>query len=151
MLALVFDTASVLAQTPVPKPTEGTPPAILVLIAVLGAGGLGGGIAALISARRQNRKLDAETIKVRAEADVLPIDLAKGAVVVQADVIKDLRHQLEDLRAERTRLETKLDEAERKHNEAEERADRAYRKLEARCAKTEKEVERLRAKLNGRS
>lgn len=128
------------------RPPASTPPIVFVVSAVV-AGIFGsGGIYALISARRQNRKLDAETIKLRGEADILPIDLAKGAVVVQADVIKNLREEL-------ARQDKKIDEQSRINEEqraradmAANRADAAYRALREQCTKLQSDYAALLAR-----
>lgn len=63
---------------------------VSLVIAVIGAGGLGGLVLALI--------------KARPEASAVIVDSAKGAVLVQSGVIDDLREALAETRKELTEL-----------------------------------------------
>jgi hypothetical protein len=76
-----------------------------VVVAVLGSGGLIGGIVALL--------------RVRPESGRLIVEAAEGAVVVQSGVIDQLRREISGLREDldeelerRTKCEERLDKAE---------------------------------------
>ena len=80
---------------------------VAVLIALLGGGGLAGGITALLRARPETGRLIVEA--------------AEGAVVVQSGVIDALRTELGSMRAELDTLREELDVtlADRDHFERE--------------------------------
>lgn len=104
---------------------SGSSSGILVAAGIIGAIFGTGGVAAFLTARGQNRKLDAET-------GVLQIDLVKGAVVVQADVIKDLREEL-------NRQDAKIDEQARQME-----AERKRQvELEEKCAQLQASYQEL--------
>lgn len=126
--------------------STGTAPTLVLVISVI-VGGLFGtaGLGGFFLTRRQNRKLDAETRKMKIEADVLPIDLAKGAVVVQSGVIKDLTDQVN---SQEKRIENQQRTID-KHEEAQERSDRVYRKLDKRCSALQEQYAELLLRFNG--
>jgi chromosome segregation ATPase len=138
--------ATLLGATPAPANESGGIDIVVVISIVVGAVFGTGGIVAFFTARSQNNKLSAEALKLRAETEVLPIDLAKGAVVVQADVIKDLRTQIE---SQDKRLEVQHKEIERERRFAQAAADKAkteHEKLQNQCGALEEKFRDLLAR-----
>lgn len=105
--------------------------ALPVVVALLGSGGILGGVYALL--------------KLRPEAGQIIVTQAQGAVIVQSNVIKDLE-------AQNTRLTERVTQAEAKANVAE-HENRELKvensKLKDRVSDLERKVDRLEKKVNG--
>lgn len=138
--------ATLLGATPAPADESGGVDLVVVISIVLGAVFGTGGIVAFFTARSQNNKLSAEALKLRAETEVLPIDLAKGAVIVQADVIKDLRTQIESQDKRIVNQEKQLDRERRFAEAAATRAQQEHQKLKDQCGALEDKFRDLLAR-----
>jgi predicted RNase H-like nuclease (RuvC/YqgF family) len=95
---------------------------INIVVAVLGAGGIAGGVTALY--------------KLRSEKDRIVVDASKGALIVQTGVIENLNKELLRVRAEAEQLRNELEKERELNRELRDRLEELENKVEQLTGRT---------------